>query len=324
MTKTQEQILADLIQVWEPQGNIEASHTIIESVGGGLFTLDAQTNPSEWARGIGLFCEEDIRDALKEQLLELKAKANPRRLKRPSVVLLASNPASKVVEVGPPAWTKDAEQILQKLEGDQESEEFELALLVGEVTAFEDDQAERLLSALGRYIASKRFTLDEETTVNVCSAVRKYALNMSLNTLNEYSAWLEPSETGSVRSPVELELVKGILWRLSYEPIDSRGPFDRAIEVLTEISDSYTSPRVIVQENFSSIAICALSSLILLHSLLGQPESAKQVADKAKSTRREWIVDLVGNQIDESADAISDHDAELANAVSQVLTWLKG
>ena len=160
-------------------------------------------------------------------------------------------------------------------------EDFEKAILVAEITDFPEALRERLLAALGIFIESKRFATDEDTTTLLGSAIRKYAMNMDPAHFDRYPQWLLPSATEYLKPIVELELVKGVSWRLTFEPISVTDghPLKLLIDRLAQLYSDYIQPRLIVQKNYAATAVEATTALVLLHTLAGSSEMASKLLD---------------------------------------------
>ena len=203
------------------------------------------------------------------------------------------------------------------MESDQTSyDEFETALLVSEITDFEDDKIERLLKALGAYIGENRFVTDEDEIVMLSCAIRKYALNMESRQVEEYIRWLAMGDTLAIDNRIELELVKGILWRLSYEPFDGAGHYPNTIATLQEIADVYLNPRLIFQKSNVSTAAMAVAALFVLHGMSDDETSIAGLMEKVKKLDRDWIAELVEDDIAEANDAIAEYDSPLGEKLS--------
>jgi hypothetical protein len=156
-------------------------------------------------------------------------------------------------------------------------QERDAAVLFAGSTAFTDEQRPRLLSALGAYITQYRFTRDDDRITVVSSAARKYAMNMDEPEFEAYAVWLVPEETEYLTHRVELELIKGICWRLSFERIAQKGEFPSLARTLCEIAIGYTNSRFLLQKNFAAIALNAIVSVFVLDAMAGREELAAEV-----------------------------------------------
>jgi hypothetical protein len=318
-TMSKELITRVALDLFTGDSSIETHQTIIETFfGGKVFTLDALTE-SNWFRGIGVHCDEQLRDQILQLMKERRAHEIANRPSRnPSVVFLSSNPASKSAKPisSPPEWVRSEEEILQRLESPENADELESAILAAEITEFDDKNIPRLLKSLEAFIATHRFTVDEEEITNLGCAIRKFAMNMDSTQLDEYVDWLAPAEAKSVHNRVELELVKGLLWRLSCEPFEPAGEYAKTKETLTDVANGYLSPRLIFQKNYVSIAICSVAALFVLHSHAKDEVAISQLFTSVKQLDRDWISELVEDEIVELIDAISEHDARLRESLS--------
>lgn len=296
---------------WDSDGNVEASNTIISKVPGSkLVAADALTE-NGWLRILGIECNEDVR----EQLVEQMSRTMDWKVSRPTTYIIPN--ALQPVEPKPPAWMGDHDEILSRLETEKVgSDEFEKAILIAEITDFADDKIESLLSSLGQFISDHRFATDEDDIVLLACAIRKYSLNMPPEALEEYVGWLSLGEVNSIHNRIELELVKGILWRLSYERFPSNGDYPKTIETLQEISAGYLNRRLIFQESNVSVAAMAVAALFVLLTISGDLDSIPQLWQKVKNLKRDWVAELVEDDFAEAVDAISEFDSQLSKRLS--------
>ena len=316
--------LAELATGWDWADELEASRTIIHRIeigeSGNLVTLDALRNDG-WFRAIGIECDEAGRNRIIEQTPCERVKR--RVSKTTTVVIPSSIPFEpKQNEPKPPAWIKSPVEILTRLESDQTSaDELETALLVAEITDFGDELIERLLVSLEKYISATRFTNDDDTMVMLSCAIRKYAMNMDASHFNNYAKWLHPTETKYLDSRIEMELVKGVDWRISYEPISlDDEEIDGLVNTIEEICFQYSTRRLLLQSNFASTALEANVSLILLLLVLSDKPRAQIAMTRAKQLDPDWIAEMIVDQLEESAGYIAENgDEDLSQAIKTLL-----
>ena len=234
-----------------------------------------------------------------------------------SVIRIGSRIGVPQAEPKPPEWIDDQDEIVTRLESEKVgSDEFEKAILIAEITDFADDKIERLLKALGQFVSNHRFATDDDTMTLLGCAIRKYALNMPPRQLEYYVDWLSLGETQAINNRIELELVKGVLWRISYESFPSNSSYPKTITALLEIAEGYLNPRLIFQESNVSIATLAVASLFVLLTISGDSDSICELMQKVKNLKRDWIAELVEDDIAEAIDAISEYDVSLSKKLS--------
>ena len=317
-TKQSPLILPRNVHDWNSPPNIEVLNAIVER-SGPFIKFDLLTEEVGRLREFGFECHEELRDRFLQQGHERHLKNRPP--KQPTYVLLGTGPTHEK-EFSPPAWVDSPAQILDHLESQATSpDDMETAILVAEVTDFQEELLERLLAALGTFIESKRFASDEETTTLLGSAIRKYAMNMGPLHFDRYSKWLLPTTTHYLDTIVELELVKGVSWRLTFEPIaitDDRH-LQELIATVKELQEDYIQPRLVVQKNYAATAIEATVALVLLHASVGANENARQLLGAVSERSPEWVSNLVHDQLQEAVSYVSDHDADLADRLRAIL-----
>jgi hypothetical protein len=223
-----------------------------------------------------------------------------------------------VVEEGPNEnWVYETEGILQRLENRSAyPDDYEAAVLFAEVKPFREEQRTRLLIALGDYIDEHRFVEEEASLVTLCSAIRKYAMNMHESQFEKYANWLLPTETETLHHETEMELAKGICWRLEFEPHSWPADYPHMTRVLFDLVDSYLTPRLILQKSYANTAMFGFVALYFLEA--ASSSSRKLVAKihkKMVNTGLKWFVDMVEDNLDEAVQYVADRDIELAMEV---------
>ena len=301
---------------WAPEGNIEGvSDTILQRVcGGKLIKADALTG-NGWLRMLAVECDEDMR----ERAIEQMSREMTWKVSEPTTIIIPGSTPKAAPK--PPQWIDDQAEILTRLESEEVgSEEFEKAVLVAEITDFIDDKVKRLLDSLGQFIGNHRFATDEDTLILLGCAIRKYAMNMDASHFNTYTKWLEPTETEFLDSRIELELVKGVNWRLSYEPFSAGGnSIDDLVNMVDEVCIQYSSQRLLLQKNFASIAIQASNAIILLHLHLGDGDKAKEMLERSKSLKPSWVAEMIVDQLDETYGFLAEHSPEASAKLQELL-----
>ena len=193
-------------------------------------------------------------------------------------------------------------------------------MLIAEITDFADDKVDRLLNALEKYITANRFASSDDSVVLLGCAIRKYAMNMKEEHFNEYTKWLQPTETDILDSRVELELVKGFDSRISYARVALDGhDIDDTISIIGEVCDEYSSRRRLLKENHASIAVEANHAIVLLNLLAGNVDKANEEFDRAKKLDPDWVAELIVEQLAETAEVMEDRESGIFKRIFDLL-----
>lgn len=216
-------------------------------------------------------------------------------------------------------WVHEPEGILQRLENrDAYPADYEAAVLFAEVKPFRGEQRTRLLDALGVYIDEGRFVEDQDSLITLCSAIRKYAMNMPESRFEHYANWLLPTETATLHHEAEMELVKGICWRLEFEPHSWPANYPLLTKTLFELVDSYLTPRLILQKSYANTA---MFGMVALHVLEGASNSddtfVAHLRKKMMDCGVQWFTEMVDDNVDEATQYILERDADLAKEVTK-------
>jgi hypothetical protein len=214
----------------------------------------------------------------------------------------------------------EPEGILHRLENKEAfPEDYEAAVLFAEVKPFPGEQRTRLLNALAKYINDNRFVEHQESLVTLCSAIRKYAMNMPESCFEEYSKWLLPTETATLHHEAEMEFAKGICWRLEFERHHWPAEYPLLSKTLFDLVDSYLTPRLILQKSYANTA---MFGMVALHVLEGVSTSRKPLVahlrTKMVNSGVKWFIEMVDDHVDAAIQYISERDEALAKAVSKI------
>lgn len=306
---------------WLDDKNIETENMILERLSGPLISFDALTDEG-WLRGIAIECGEEIRDHLIDAWKQTEF-----QWREPKKTSLIFPTAVRVIEthldedhLHDPGWVESSEAILARLE-DAAANENDLneTVLFAETVEFDPDQISSLLNSLAQFIPKYRCSTKEKTILSLGAAIRKFAMNMPEDRFDEYASWLSPAETTYLDHRVELELVQGVSWRLTYVPVSITSVPNQLIETLQEIAGQYTSPRFIVQNNYAATAVEAVVALVSLRILTDSTYEAKKLLETVCKLDRDWFQELVIDQLQETSEHVSGHDQSLSDAISQVL-----
>jgi hypothetical protein len=217
-------------------------------------------------------------------------------------------------------WVHEPEGILQRLENAETyPEDYHAAVLFAEVKPFRGEQRTRLLDALGKYINENRFVEDQDSLITLCSAIRKYAMNMPESRFEEYADWLLPTETATLHHEAEMEFAKGICWRLEFEPHVWPADYPVLTKTLFDLVDSYLTPRLILQKSYANTAMFGMVALRILEAISTTSNAlVGQLRKRMVSSGVKWFVEMVDDNVDEAIQYISERDADLGKKVIEI------
>ncbi len=138
-------------------------------------------------------------------------------------------------------------------------------VLFAETLKFNDRQQLTLVPHLWSYVAERRTSQDEDELVALGSAIRKLIAYLPSQRLNDLAEFLEFDETGTVKSEVELEVVKGLVYRFSWDSQTTWPGSPRLCESLIDLANFHSSKRAVEQDLSSAIAVNAIISLAFLN-----------------------------------------------------------
>ena len=218
------------------------------------------------------------------------------------------------------SWVHDPEGILQRLENrDAYPDDLHAAVLFAEVKPFNGDQRTRLLAAFNRFIEANRFVEDEDSLVILCSAIRKYAMNMTKPHFESYANWLIPTETATLHHEAEMEFAKGICWRLEFEPIVWPASFPKLAGTLFEMAYSYLTPRLILQKSYANTAMFSIVALHILEAISDSNiELVAKLHKKIAQSKVKWFSEMIEDNLNEAVHYIAERDAALAKKVTEI------
>jgi hypothetical protein len=216
--------------------------------------------------------------------------------------------------------TLGAEELLARINNPKLTpRDREMAVLFAETTVFNGSLREQLLAELATFIGRNRFTRERNGITAVGSAVRKFAMNMDESHFELYGRWLRPDETERLRSHVELELAKALCWRLSYLPMSAAPACRGLASVLSDVGTAYLSPRWIVEKNYAAVALQAVTAVAILQALSGDRTAIGAMLERVSALGLDWFSELLDDRLQESYEAISRHDAQLAERLRQLI-----
>lgn len=223
-------------------------------------------------------------------------------------------------EVPSTNWVHETEGILQRLENRATyPDDYEAAVLFAEVKPFRGAQRTRLLNALRTHIDEHRFVEDQDSLVTLCSAIRKYAMNMQESQFEHYANWLLPTETATLHHEAEMEFAKGICWRLEFESHAWPANYPHLTGTLFDLVDSYLTPRLILQKSYANTAMFGIIALHILEAASGSGGAlVARLHKKTVDSGVMWFSEMVSDDVDEAIQYISDRDDVLAKEVAKI------
>lgn len=191
-------------------------------------------------------------------------------------------------------WRTCPNRLLEKLQDPSiNRDELFDAVLFAEVAAFDESQTESLTNRLFDFVSAYRLSQDEDTKTFVGSAIRKLAMNLRDEQIEEYADLFLPTATDTLPCEIELELAKAILWRLTGTPTSLSLDFPKLESHLAELASDYLKPRLILQENYASVALQAILGALLLDG-----PHAESILESVKALKIDWFTDQLQRRIE--------------------------
>ena len=212
-------------------------------------------------------------------------------------------------------WVSSSDKILERLESNQTPRDEQLtAVLFAETTAFSDAERPRLLNVLQGFIEQNRFSSVDETITALCSAIRKYAMNMDESRFDSYATWLLPSQTAALSYDLELEFSKAVAWRLMYEPFAMTVEYPELLRGLYNLGTDYLKARLILQNNHASTVLhCIVGVAILDAAANNQGTLFRSLLEKVQKVQVDWFSELISDRLNEAIESLAGHNRELAS-----------
>lgn len=218
------------------------------------------------------------------------------------------------------SWYDSPSVILLQLENPKlAADKTNAAILRSESIAFSDKHRTRLLAALSAYIINHRFAQNDDLVTVVGSAIRKYALNMSESDFESYARWLYPVEGEYPTHRVELELVKAICWRLTFEPTGLDVEYKDLAETLFAIAYEYSTSRFLPRKNHGAIALNAAVSIFILDAISGNRKLSGRVVKRIEEADSFWFKEMLIRRLGETVGYISAHSHLLSQRLMRLV-----
>lgn len=284
----------------------------------------------DWIRGFGVNCAEERIEEVKERLMSrwreprnsilLLTDATPKSTAR---VFLTSTVPTDVpnedTRVGD--WVYRPEAILERLESVSFPEKDRLAaVLFAETKPFDGEMRSRLLFALRKFIEVNRLTEDADRMIYLCSAIRKYAMNMGQDQIEAYAEWLLPTDTTPVYHEVEMEFVKGLSYRLQFEKLSLPDSFPNALAILGDIAVGYLRKSLILQKSYANTAMFVIVCIAILEALSDAPaDQTEALLNKVHSLGISWFQEMVEDNLSEALEFIEENNPKIAVKLHSLL-----
>jgi hypothetical protein len=283
-----------------------------------------------WLRGIGVNCSEEqigkVRDGILGRwaeprnsnllLPESSSKTTTRVFFTSSVT---TNPPAEDAKVG--EWVYQPVSILERLENTSFSEKDRLAaVLFAETKPFDGELRPRLLVELDRFIHANRLTEDADRMIYLCSAIRKYAMNMGQDQIDAYVKWLLPSETSPVHHEVEMEFVKGLSYRLQFETLTLPQESPNALDILSEIAFAYLRKSLVLQKSYANTAMFVIVCISILESLSETHDGiTEDLLCRVEALGITWFQEMVEDNLAEAVEFVEAKNPDVADKLRSLL-----
>jgi hypothetical protein len=200
-------------------------------------------------------------------------------------------------------WMEIPEEILERIASDRFSKkERNDAILIAEITSFDSCLTHRLLDSLGDFIDKNRFSDNSEVITLVGSAIRKFAMNMEETYFDRYATFFAITDNKTLSCALELELSKALGWRLLTVPHELGSQFSGLSNRVSDLASDYLAPRLILQENYASIALHAL-----LCSYLLNVERVEEFTARVMKLNFDWFRKLLARRLEDSISKRTFH-----------------
>lgn len=182
----------------------------------------------------------------------------------------------------------DPEQLLDAL--DARHLDSTTLVLFAETLPFDADQQSRLLPHLVAFVEANRTTTDSDELVALGSAIRKLIAYLPFSEFDSLSDLLGSGCVVAVANEAELELAKGIVYRLSWDEVRPECP--RLCDDLYDLAMFHSSKRVVDSSSSAAIALNATIALALLSD-----DRALNVATTLPRRSVAWFLSLMKTRV---------------------------
>jgi|GEM_PF-4485038 len=182
-----------------------------------------------------------------------------------------------------------AEIVVALTSPDTSPTEFRQMILMAELTSFDESRAAIVRPFLQQYVVGHYSTEHRDEFIAVASAVRQSVASLSGTELPQVVCWLEANR----KSPpaFEMEVVRSIRRKLAETPPDDTTGMEPLGDLLIDIFEGYSTPRMLPKRYCGATALDAAISL----ALLGGPRFSRLVEGLRRS-QVGWFRSLVARQ----------------------------
>ena len=155
--------------------------------------------------------------------------------------------------------------VLDDLEHADKTKRRQLVIEV-EAMPVEGEERRRLIELLKHYIEEHRDSTDRDELIAVGSAIRKCVALLESSEFGWLATLLESGHRVQPSLDAELEIAKMVFRRYSVSPPEEADPHPDLSDRLAEIASDYLRPRIFSRERFSTVAMLAIQSLLVMRS----------------------------------------------------------
>ena len=163
--------------------------------------------------------------------------------------------------------------------------------LFAEPLRFDEHQQPKLVTHLWKYVRDHRASNDPDELVALGAAIRKLIAYLPCGEFDQLAEVLQFSKGPAISLEVELEIAKGLAYRLDWDSRPTASDCPRLCAAVYEIADYYSSRRALEREGASSIAVNAIIALALL-----KDPRVLELAQTLPSRSLAWFISLIGSR----------------------------
>jgi len=182
--------------------------------------------------------------------------------------------------------------------------------LFAETLTFDGSQRARLLEYLWAFVVENRTSRDKGELIALGAAIRKLLAYLPIERFEEIPAILEEKAGMVVLPNIELDMTKGLVYRLSWDVAATTAKCPHLHDALHDLATFHSSRRVLGEEFSSAIAANALIALSSFNDSMvaGLMESLSKRSQPwfmaLVSTRAKRLVNRLGGQPGRNLDAL--------------------
>jgi hypothetical protein len=156
--------------------------------------------------------------------------------------------------------------------------------------------------------------------IYLCSAIRKYAMNMGQDQIDAYAEWLLPTDTTPVHHEVEMEFVKGLSYRLQFEKLSLPQEHPNSLAILNDIADGYLRKSLVLQKSYANTAMFVIVCVTVLESLSSAPANlTSELLKRVNSLGITWFQEMVEDNLEEALEFVGENNPDVAENLHSLL-----